>query len=87
MTDPIEHGGNLDMAISSYGGARENWCDLSTGINPLAYPFTAPSADSLTRLPDRHDIDRLRKRQPAIIGQAMHQIFLLRLAHRQDSAC
>ena len=61
MTDPIEHGGNLDMAISSYGGARENWCDLSTGINPLAYPFTAPSADSLTRLPDRHDIDRLEK--------------------------
>jgi len=59
MTDPIEHGGNLDMAISSYGGARDEWCDLSTGINPLAYRFTMPDADSLTRLPDRQAITAL----------------------------
>jgi cobalamin biosynthetic protein CobC len=30
-----DHGGGLDAAASAFGGAREDWLDLSTGINPV----------------------------------------------------
>lgn len=39
MTLKRDHGGGLDAAISQYGGTRENWLDLSTGINPNPYPI------------------------------------------------
>ena len=35
-----EHGGDLDRAITKYGGNRKDWVDLSTGINPYAYPVS-----------------------------------------------
>ena len=48
-----EHGGDLDRAISRFGGQRADWLDLSTGINPHAYPLP-PIDDSLwTDLPDK----------------------------------
>ena len=59
MTDPFEHGGNLDDALSVYGGSRDEWCDLSTGINPFAYPFQMPDTDKLSQLPDRQALERL----------------------------
>ncbi|MGB7432288.1 MAG: threonine-phosphate decarboxylase, partial [Ahrensia sp.] len=34
MPEPIQHGGGLDRAMARYGGARADWLDLSTGINP-----------------------------------------------------
>ena len=34
-----DHGGNLELAIGLYGGSRSDWIDLSTGINPIAYPI------------------------------------------------
>jgi len=49
------HGGRLLRAIQCFGGCREDWLDLSTGISPIAYPFD-PSrlgADVWTRLPER----------------------------------
>jgi cobalamin biosynthetic protein CobC len=30
-----DHGGGLDAAAAAFGGAREDWLDLSTGINPV----------------------------------------------------
>ncbi len=39
MTLKRDHGGGLDAAINQYGGTRENWLDLSTGINPNPYPI------------------------------------------------
>lgn len=39
MTLKRDHGGGLDTAIKQYGGTRENWLDLSTGINPNPYPI------------------------------------------------
>ncbi|MEM7318375.1 MAG: threonine-phosphate decarboxylase, partial [Pseudomonadota bacterium] len=33
-----DHGGGLDAAISLFGGDRDDWLDLSTGINPQPYP-------------------------------------------------
>ena len=35
-----DHGGGIDAARALYGGARIAWVDLSTGINPVAYPAT-----------------------------------------------
>ena len=54
-----DHGGNLDAAIAQFGGARETWLDLSTGINPTAYPLPVLPAQSWTALPDRGALDRL----------------------------
>jgi cobalamin biosynthetic protein CobC len=48
-----DHGGGLDAAVRQYGGARSNWIDLSTGINPLPYAANAVSPDAWTALPDQ----------------------------------
>lgn len=47
-----DHGGALDRAIAEYGGERRDWVDLSTGINPAAYPLPPLNADAWTRLPE-----------------------------------
>jgi cobalamin biosynthetic protein CobC len=59
MTEPIEHGGALDRAIARHGGAPEDWLDLSTGINPHAYPVAAVSARAWQRLPTDAGLGRL----------------------------
>ncbi|MBE0412657.1 threonine-phosphate decarboxylase [Yoonia sp.] len=59
MTDQRDHGGGLDAAIRQYGGSRDDWLDLSTGINPVPYPLPRLTADSWTALPDRAAFDRL----------------------------
>ena len=45
-----DHGGDLDRAKAAFGGGR--WLDLSTGINPVAYPVPGLSNDAWTRLPE-----------------------------------
>ncbi|VVD86725.1 Threonine-phosphate decarboxylase [Pandoraea iniqua] len=49
------HGGNLGEAIARYGRAREDWLDLSTGINPLGYPVPMPPPEAWRDLPDAFD--------------------------------
>lgn len=46
----LEHGGNLRDAARHYG--RDDWIDLSTGINPHGYPAPAPSKAAWHRLPE-----------------------------------
>lgn len=48
----ILHGGALDRAIAKHGGRREDWLDLSTGINPVAWPVPELPADLWRNLPD-----------------------------------
>lgn len=55
----IFHGGALDRAIAESGGRREEWLDLSTGINPRPYPVDGLDADCWTRLPGSGALDRL----------------------------
>ncbi|MBB5190975.1 cobalamin biosynthetic protein CobC [Silvimonas terrae] len=55
MLQSVPHGGNLSTAIAQYGRPREDWLDLSTGINPNGYPVPALSADAWLRLPDDED--------------------------------
>jgi len=46
----LEHGGNLRDAARHYG--RDDWIDLSTGINPHGYPAPTPSPGAWLRLPE-----------------------------------
>ncbi len=57
------HGGDLDRAVARFGGSRAEWIDLSTGINPHAWPLQqalqAMPGSVWQALPDRHAQDRL----------------------------
>ncbi|WP_150526038.1 threonine-phosphate decarboxylase CobD [Roseibium sediminis] len=56
----MKHGGDLSAAMERFGGKAEDWLDLSTGINPHAYPLPDLSSPDLwTRLPTQADLDRL----------------------------
>jgi cobalamin biosynthetic protein CobC len=46
----LEHGGNLRQAALRYG--RDDWLDLSTGINPEWYPAPAVAGNAWHRLPE-----------------------------------
>ena len=54
-----DHGGGLDAAVHRFGGTRDDWIDLSTGINAAAYPFTQPRRNAWTALPDTGACDAL----------------------------
>ncbi len=56
----IKHGGDLSDAIAHYGGAAQDWLDLSSGINPHPWPVdTSLWVDALHRLPARTDEEAL----------------------------
>ena len=53
MNSVIYHGGNLEAARARFGEPRQGWLDLSTGINPVAYPVGDLPLQDWTRLPSR----------------------------------
>ncbi|MFY0692680.1 MAG: pyridoxal phosphate-dependent class II aminotransferase [Paracoccaceae bacterium] len=62
MTEgPRDHGGGLDAAVAAYGGTREDWLDLSTGINPVPYPIGDIANEAWAALPDSGATERLEK--------------------------
>jgi cobalamin biosynthetic protein CobC len=52
----LEHGGNLNDAVIRFGRAREDWLDLSTGINPHGYPVRPLAENVWHRLPERSQV-------------------------------
>ena len=54
-----EHGGNLDVARQRFGGAADDWIDLSTGINRQPYPLADVEPRQWSALPSRSDIESL----------------------------
>jgi cobalamin biosynthesis protein CobC len=56
IPDPADalrhHGGNINAARVLFPEAPEPWIDLSTGINPRAYPIGRISPSAWRRLPD-----------------------------------
>ncbi|MGB0967906.1 MAG: threonine-phosphate decarboxylase [Halocynthiibacter sp.] len=54
-----DHGGGLDAAIQTFGGRRDQWLDLSTGINPIPWPLPEFTTDAWTRLPDQGAVRQL----------------------------
>ena len=57
----MNHGGNLHDAKALFPEAPEPWIDLSTGINPTAYPLSLGLADSFTRLPSWQAVQNLEQ--------------------------
>jgi cobalamin biosynthetic protein CobC len=55
----VAHGGDLDAACQRFPEAPEPWIDLSTGINPIAYPLPPLAPEIWARLPQRGDLRRL----------------------------
>lgn len=51
----LEHGGGVRLAAERWGIPLADWLDLSTGINPQAYPVPALLADCWRRLPEAGD--------------------------------
>src|SRR5436190_18833332 len=55
----LMHGGDLGAARRLFPGAPEPFIDLSTGINPHAYPLPALPAELFTRLPQPAELAQL----------------------------
>lgn len=51
----LEHGGRLRQAARRYGIPLAEWVDLSTGINPRAYPAPPLAPEVWQRLPETDD--------------------------------
>jgi cobalamin biosynthetic protein CobC len=64
----IWHGGDLDEARRLFPQAPEPWIDLSTGINPIAYPVPALPASLFARLPSPADHRDLEAAAAAAYG-------------------
>jgi len=52
LAAPPPHGGGIDAARRAFPEAPSPWLDLSTGVNPRAYPLPAFAPEVSTRLPD-----------------------------------
>jgi cobalamin biosynthesis protein CobC len=55
----LEHGGDLALARRHFPDCVEPLVDLSTGINPNAYPLPKLAPDSFARLPQPEALERL----------------------------
>ena len=53
------HGGALDVARRLAPNAPKPWIDLSTGVNPHAYPLPELAPEAWTRLPDAKSLAEL----------------------------
>jgi cobalamin biosynthetic protein CobC len=56
----VVHGGGLTAAMAHHGGAREDWLDLSTGINPNMPDLPEIPAEMWNRLPDSGLVEEAR---------------------------
>ncbi len=57
LLDAPVHGGDVRAASLRYGIPIENWLDLSTGINPDAYPIPSIPDACFQHLPSEYDSD------------------------------
>lgn len=65
---PQLHGGDLAAARQRFPNAPQPWIDLSTGINPVAYPIDAIAGDVWARLPQKSDEDLLLSAATSYFG-------------------
>lgn len=69
----MKHGGDLGAAMARHGGLAADWLDLSTGINPHAYPVPAAlSWRAWTALPSAAALERLLDAARAAYGVPDH---------------
>jgi len=55
----IQHGGDPKAVEARFGAPKDGWLDLSTGINPVAYPLGEMPGEMIARLPLQADLDAL----------------------------
>jgi cobalamin biosynthetic protein CobC len=65
----MAHGGRIDAAAKLYPLAPQPWIDLSTGINPQAYPVPPLDPAVWQRLPLARDLDDLVAAATAYYGR------------------
>ena len=70
VTSELPHGGRLVAARRQFPGAPEPFLDLSTGINPCAYPFTPPPPSAWQRLPEPEEVRALQAAAARAYGAA-----------------
>jgi len=69
----MKHGGDLKDAMARYGGDPADWLDLSTGINPVAWPVAEQlPADVWQRLPALSQLNALLDQARASYGVPGH---------------
>ena len=72
--DPLDgadrpyHGGDVAAAARAFGLPRAGWLDLSTAVNPHAYPVASISQEGVRRLPDSADDFSLREAAASYYG-------------------
>ncbi|MAO55620.1 MAG: threonine-phosphate decarboxylase [Rhodospirillaceae bacterium] len=57
----MPHGGDLAAWAGRYGRPVAEWLDLSTGINPVAYPLPDLAAETWTKLPQSAALAALKE--------------------------
>lgn len=68
------HGGRVAEARRRFPRAPEPWVDLSTGINPAAYPARSATAAARARLPDPEETAALEAAAAAAFGVAAEAV-------------
>ena len=76
MTHDLLHGGALDRMRAAFPDAPEPWIDLSTGINPWAYPIGDIPDASFCQLPT-HGAHKACRQAIARSLQAPHESLVL----------
>lgn len=66
----IDHGGNLAGASTRFPNAPKPWIDLSTGINPHAYPHSDVASTAFCRLPEPAALQSLKREAATVYGAA-----------------
>lgn len=56
---PVQHGGDPAALEARFGSPRDGWLDLSTGINPAAYPLPTMPEDMIAHLPRQGELHAL----------------------------
>jgi cobalamin biosynthetic protein CobC len=64
------HGGALAVAMGLRPAAPRPWIDLSTGVNPHAYPIGDIAPEAWARLPEREALARLERTAAWLYGAA-----------------
>ncbi len=68
------HGGRLAEARCLFPSAPEPFLDLSTGINPVAYPLPPLRTELFTRLPEPEQVDALEMAAASAYGAAEREM-------------
>ena len=68
----ISHGGRLDEAVAAFGGKKEKWLDLSTGLNPNSWKLPEFDPQVWRSLPDQGAEDQCREAARSAYGASEH---------------